>query len=50
MQQHLEIKRLVAIVGNDERSGQALFVQDDAVQEREFIGPEGLGRVGEPIG
>lgn len=45
MQQRLAFKRLVAVVGNDNRRRQALPVQGDAVEQAKLVRPL-LGRIG----
>lgn len=42
MQQHLSIKRLAVVVGNDQTGGQALAAESDAVDEVEGVGPLAL--------
>lgn len=45
MQQHLDIKRLVVIVGDNQAGGQALAGEGDAVDGVEGIGPLALGGI-----
>lgn len=43
MQQHLELKCLLILVGNDNRSVQTSLLQGDAVNEVESVGPQATG-------
>lgn len=47
VQERLELKRLVALVGDDQRGVQALAAQRHAVQKTKLVGPRLAGGVGE---
>lgn len=50
VQERLKLKRLVAVVGDDNGGGQALAGQGDAVEEAKLVGPGLAVLVGERLG